>query len=111
MNRYMITTDAQDFEVILSANFNVLSYGFNTNNETLQFNIETSLEERNIGQIDVPRDLIDGEITVLLDGKEISHKLSESRETYVISVTFDGKGKHTLDITKSKNLESTSDAP
>ena len=43
MNRYMITTDAQDFEVILSANFNVLSYGFNTNNETLQFNIETNL--------------------------------------------------------------------
>ena len=106
----MITTDAQDFEVILSANFNVLSYGFNTNNETLQFNIETNLEEKNIGEFIIPRALIDGEITVLLDGKEISYKLSDNNKVYVITVIFDGKGKHTLDITESKNIESTSDA-
>ena len=111
VNRYIVTTDEQSFEIIFSANFNVLSHTFSANDRMLQFNIETSLEEKNIGEIVIPRNLIDNPYTVLLDGKEISHKLSESRETYVISVTFDGKGKHTLDITKSKNLESTSDAP
>ena len=111
VNKYMINNDGQNFEIIFVANFLVSSHAFSPSDNMLQFNIETSLEEENIAGITIPRDLIDGEITVLLDGKEIYHKLSESREKYVISVTFDGKGKHTLDITKSKNLESTSDAP
>ena len=107
----MVTTDGQNFEVIFVANFNVLSYSFSANNKTLQFNVETSLEERNIGEIIIPRDLIDNEFTVLLDGKEISHKLSDTKKMSVITVIFDGKGKHTLDITESKHLEGTSGAP
>jgi len=107
VSRYMITTDEQNFEIIFSSNFNILSYEFNANDETLQFNIESSLEERNIGEIIIPRSMMDGEFTVLLDGKEITYHLSDSSKVSVISVLFDEKGKHTIDIT-TKDVEHNS---
>ena len=73
----------------------------------LQFNIETSLESQNIGEIIIPRTLMDGEFTVLLDDKEITYHLSDSAKVSVISVIFDGKGKHTLDVT-TKDVEHNS---
>ena len=88
MNRYIVTTDEQSFEIIFSANFNVLSHTFSANDRMLQFNIETSLEEKNIGEIVIPRNLIDNPYTVLLDGKEISHKLSDTAEISVIFIKF-----------------------
>ena len=95
----MINNDDQNFEIIFVANFLVSSHAFNTDDNMLQFNIETGLEEENIAGITIPRDLIDGKFIVLLDGKEIPYKLSDTDRTSVISVTIDGKGKHTLDIT------------
>ena len=77
----------------------------------LQFNIETSLEEENIGEIIIPRDLIDGEFIVLLDDEEISYHFSNTAKTSVISIMFDGKGKHTLHIIGTSYLQSTSNKP
>ena len=99
VNKYMINNDGQNFEIIFVANFLVSSHAFSPSDNMLQFNIETSLEEENIAGITIPRDLIDGEFIVLLDGKQIPCKLSDTDKTSVISVTIDGKGKHTLDIT------------
>ena len=73
----------------------------------LQFNIETSLESKNIGEIVIPRTLMDGEFTVLLDDNEITYHLSDSSKISVISIIFDGKGKHTLDIL-TKDVEHNS---
>ena len=103
----MVTIDEQNFEILFSSNFDVLYHEFNENNKTLQFNIETSLEEKNIGEIIIPRALMDGEFTVLLDGKEIDHHFSDSAKSSVISVIFDGKGKHTIDII-TKDVEHNS---
>ena len=73
----------------------------------LQFNIKTSLDNQNIGEIIIPRTLMDGEFTVLLDDKEITYHLSDSSKISVISIVFDGKGKHTLDIL-TKDIEHNS---
>jgi len=98
MSKYMITVDGQDYEVIFTSNFSISSHTFSVSDRMLQFNIETSLESKNIGEIIIPRTLMDGEFTVLLDGKEITYHLSDSTKVSVISVIFDGKGKHTIDI-------------
>ena len=98
MSKYMISVDGQDYEVIFSSNFSISSHTFNVSDRMLQFNIETSLESKNIGEIIIPRTLMDGEFIVLLDGKEITYHLSDSTKVSVISVVFDGKGKHTIDI-------------
>ena len=50
---------------------------------------------------------MDGEFTVLLDGKEITYHFSDSAKISVVSVIFDGKGKHTLDII-TKDVEHNS---
>ena len=100
----MINNNGQNFEIIFVANFLVSSHAFSPSDNTLQFNIETTLEEENIAGITIPRDLIDGKFIVLLDGKEIPYKLSQTNETSVISIIVDEKGKHTLNIT-TKDIE------
>ena len=105
VNRYMINTDERNFEIIFSANFLISSNAFSANDKMLQFDIETTLDKENIGEIIVPRNLIDGKFTVLLNGEEISAKVSKSSKSSVISIEFDGKGKQTLDIIATKYLE------
>ena len=98
MIRHIITVDGENYEVIFGSNFAVSSPTFSASDRMLQFNIETSLESKNIGEIVIPRTLMDGEFTVLLDDNEITYHLSDSSKISVISIIFDGKGKHTLDI-------------
>ena len=107
MTKYMITVDEQNYEVVFTSNFSISSHTFSASDRMLQFNIETSLESKNIGEIIIPRTLMDGEFTVLLDGKEITYHLSDSTNVSVISVIFDGKGKHTIDII-TKDVEHNS---
>ena len=104
VNKYMISTDGYDFEITFTANFLISSHAFSTNDKILQFNIETGLEKENVGEIIIPRDLIDGEFTVLLDGEEVSANVNQTNSSSVISIEFDEKGKHTLDIVATKYL-------
>ena len=89
INRYMVNTDGRSFEIVIGANFLVSSFTFSANDKMLKFNIETGLEKENIAEVTIPRDLIDGEFTVLLDNEEISYILSNTAKTSVISMTFD----------------------
>ena len=111
VNKYMVNTDGRSFEIVIAANFLVSSMTFSANDKMLKFNIETGLEKENITEIIIPRDLIDGEFTVLLDNEETSYKLSSTAKTSVITVIFDGKGKYTLDIVATKYLEIASEKP
>ena len=98
-HKYMIDTNGQNFEVTLAANFNILSQAFSTNDKTLQFNVQAIHEKENVAEIIIPRDLFDSELTVLLNGKEISAAVNETERSFVISVAFDGKGDYTIGIT------------
>ena len=111
VNKYVVNTDGRSFEIVIGANFLVSSFTFSANDKMLKFNIETGLEKENIAEVTIPRDLIDGEFTVLLDNEETPYKLSSTSKTSVISIIFDGKGKHTLDIVATKYLEIASEKP
>ena len=104
LQKYVISTDGHSFEIILTSNFLISSYEFSTDDKTLRFNIETGLAEENVAEIIIPRDLIDGEFTVLLNDKEISANVNETNRSSVISIEFSGQGKHTLDISATKYL-------
>jgi len=99
MNKYMIATNGQNFEVKFTANFTVLSHTFSTDDKMLQFNVDAIHEKENVAEIIIPRDLFDGELTVLLNGKEISAAVNETERSSIISVVFDGKGDYTIGIT------------
>jgi hypothetical protein len=104
VNKYMISADGDNFEIIFTANFLISSHAFNTNTKTLQFNIESGLDKENVGEIIIPQDLIDGELTILLDGKEIPAKVNKTNKSSIVSIEFDEKGKYTLEITPTKYL-------
>ena len=99
VNKYMIATNGQNFEVTFTANFEVSSHTFSTDDKMLQFNVNAVHEKENVAEIIIPRDLFDGELTVLLNGKEISVAVNETERSSIISVVFDGKGDYTIGIT------------
>ena len=99
VNKYMIDTNGQNFEVTFTANFEVSSHMFSTDDKMLQFNVNAVHEKENVAEIIIPRDLFDGELTVLLNGKEISAPVNKTERSSVISVVFDGRGDYTIGIT------------
>ena len=101
---FIVTVDQQNFEIITERNFAISSHQFSVNDRTLKFNIETSLEEENIAGFIIPRNLLDGEFTVLLDDEEIPYKLDNTPETTTISIIFDGADNYTLAITATEYL-------
>ena len=99
VNKYMIETNGQNFEVTFTANFNVSSHTFSTDDKMLQFNVQAIHEKENVAEIIIPRDMFDGEFTVLLDSKEIFASVNKTERSSIISVVFDGKGDYTIGIT------------
>jgi len=99
VNKYMIETNGQNFEVTFTANFEVSSHTFSIDDKMLQFNVNAVHEKENVAEIIIPRDLFDGELTVLLNDKEIFAPVNKTERSSVISVVFDGKGDYTIGIT------------
>ena len=99
VNKYMIDANGQNFKVTFTANFEVSSHTFSTDDKMLQFNVNAVHEKENVAEIIIPRDLFDGELTVLLNGKEIFAPVNKTERSSVISVVFDGKGDYTIGIT------------
>jgi len=101
---FIVTVDEQSFEIITERNFAISSHQFSVDDRILKFNIQTSLEEENIAGFIIPRNLLDGEFTVLLDDEEIHYKLGNTPETNTISIIFDGADNYTLGITATEYL-------
>ena len=57
-----------------------------------------------MAEIIIPRDLFDGEFTILLDDKEIFVPINKTERSSVISIVFDGKGDYTIGITATNYL-------
>ena len=119
VNKYMINTEEGIFEVTAITNFLISSHTFSANEKMLHFDIVSNFDHENIGEIIIPLDLIDGEFTILLDGKEISPycwnedysacsdvsvEVIKSTKSSVITIEFDGKGERTIDISPTENL-------
>ena len=104
VNKYMIATDGQNFKVTFTANFEVSSHTFSTDDKMLQFNVQAVHEKENVAEIIIPRDLFDGEFTILLDDKEIFVPVNKTERSSVISIVFDGKGDYTIGITATNYL-------
>ena len=98
VNKYMISTDENSFEVTFTTNFLISSHNFSASDNTLQFHVETGLAEDNIGELIIPLTLIDGEFIVLLDDEEITIQVNKTSRSSIITIIFDVEGKHTLHI-------------
>ncbi len=92
-----ISTGGYDFEVEVVGTFDVVDHDFSADEKMLTIYLESNVEH-NLTEIIIPRNLINGEFTFLLDEQQVFPKVHTSDEISFITLSFDGKGAHKLEI-------------
>lgn len=94
---FLIHTGGYDFTVESVSNFDITNIAIDEESKKLSVDIN-SMAERNISEIIIPRNLIGGNFTVLLDGQPIQAVVRASDTISFITIEFDGAGRHTIEI-------------
>ena len=103
INRIDIQTSGHDFEVVLTANFDLVDYGFDKNNKQLILYLDSGLEN-NLGEIVIPSTLLNGDFTFFLNDQEFFPKIQSSERVHFITLEFAGTGSNVISITGSEYL-------
>ncbi len=97
VNRLPIETGGYIFEVIIVSSFDIPDYQFSSEEKRLSL-IITSNVSNNLVEIQIPKNLINGNFTFYLNGQEISADVKTNEKISFITIEFPGKGLHKLDI-------------
>ena len=103
INRIDIQTSDHDFEVVLTANFDLVDYGFDKNSKQLILYLDSGLEN-NLGEIIIPSTLLNGDFTFFLNDQEFFPKIQSSERVHFITLEFTGIGSNAISITGSEYL-------
>ena len=103
INRIDIQTSGHDFEVVLTANFDLVDYNFDKNNKQLTLYLDSGLEN-NLGEIVIPSKLLNGDFTFFVNDQEFFPKILSSERVHFITLKFTGFGSHVLSISASEYL-------
>ena len=106
---FTIETSGYDFEVETVSNFNIQDVQFNRDDKKLTFNIDSELEN-NFAEIQIPVNLINGNMTVFVNGHEIFPEIRKNDKISFIVLEFDGNGTNTLEIIGTTYLPEFSSA-
>jgi hypothetical protein len=94
---FTIETGGYDFEVETISNFEIHDITLDRDEKKLTFEITSSLEN-NFSEIQIPINLIDGELTVLVNGEEIIPQIRKNDKISFIVMEFNGTGHNTIEI-------------
>jgi len=94
---FTIETSGYDFEVDTVSNFNIQDVQFNRDDKKLTFNINSELVS-NFAEIQIPVNLINGNLTVFINGHEIFPEIRKNDKISFIVLEFEGSGTNTLEI-------------
>jgi len=108
INRIDIETSGYDFEVVLTANFDLLDYDFDKNNKQLILYLDNGLEN-NLGEIIIPTTLLSGDLTFYLNDQEFFPKVQSDEKINFITMTFTGLGNNVVKITGTESLSGLDD--
>ena len=103
INRIDIQTSGYDFEVVLTANFDLVDYGFDKNSKQITLYLDSGLEN-NLGELVIPSSLLNGDFTFYLNDQEFFPKIQSSERIHFITLEFTGSGSHILSISGSEYL-------
>ena len=103
INRIDIQTSGHDFEVTLTANFDLVDYRFDKNSKQLILYLDSGLEN-NLGEIVIPSTLLNGDFTFFLNDQEFFPKIQSSERVHFITLEFTGIGSNVISITGSEYL-------
>jgi hypothetical protein len=106
---FTIETSGYDFAVETVSNFNIQDVQFNRDDKKLTFNINSELEN-NFAEIQIPVNLINGNLTVFVNGHEIFPEIRKNDKISFIVLEFEGNGTNTLEIIGTTYLPEFSSA-
>ena len=92
-----IETSGYDFKVESVANFEINDVKFIKDDKKLSFDVISSLEN-NFAEILVPINLIDGDLTVFVNGEEIFPQIRKNDKISFIVLDFNGTGHNAIEI-------------
>jgi hypothetical protein len=88
---WKIKAENYNFDVITVSNYDMKNVTFDKVNKELNF-IGNSTHDRNIAEIEIPRNLIGGNLTVTQGGKSISPIIIHGTESSTIMLKFNQTG-------------------
>ena len=103
IHRMDIQTSGYDFEVVLTANFDLLDYDFDKNNKQLILYLDNGLEN-NLGEIILPTTLLSGDLTFYLNDQEFFPKVQSDERVNFITMTFTALGNNVIKIIGTESL-------
>ena len=103
INRIEIQTSGHDFEVVLTANFDLVDYSFDKNSKQLTLYLDSGLEN-NLGELVIPATLLNGDLTFYLNEQEFFPKVQSSERVHFITLGFSGSGSNVLSISGTEYL-------
>jgi len=108
INRIDIQTSGYDFEVVLTANFDLLDYDFDINNKQLILYLDSGLEN-NLGEIIIPATLLSGDFRFYLNDQEFFPKVQSDEKISFITLNFTGLGNNVVKIIGTEYLSGLDD--
>ena len=108
INRMNIQTSGYDFEVVLTANFDLLDYDFDINNKQLILYLDSGLEN-NLGEIIIPATLLSGDFRFYLNDQEFFPKVQSDEKISFITLNFSGLGNNVVKIIGTEYLSGLDD--
>ena len=108
INRIDIQTSGYDFEVVLTANFDLLDYDFDINNKQLTLYLDNGLEN-NLGEIIIPATLLSGDFRFYLNDQEFFPKVQSDEKISFITMNFTGLGNNVVKIIGTEYLSGLDD--
>ena len=103
INRLDIQTSGYNFEVVLTANFDLVDYSFDKNSKQLTMYLDSGLEN-NLGEIVIPSALLNGDLTFYLNDEEFFPKIQSSEKVHFITLKFSGSGSNVLSVSGTEYL-------
>ena len=103
-----IETGGYQFEVEVIGTFQVDEIEFSKDDKKITLYLTNAITN-NLGEMQIPINLINGNFTFFLDGEEIFPKVQQDDRISFITFEFEGKENHTLEIIGTTYLPEFSD--
>jgi len=104
---FSVSVNSKPYDIESTANFDVRNVSFE--DDMLVFAINSSLEN-NFAEMQIPNEIIKGQLRFTLDGTEITPKVLQNEKISFVTLEFAGNGTHTLQI-KSDFAEQQKEIP
>jgi hypothetical protein len=94
---FIIETGGYEFPVDVTSSFDVQRLEFSSDDKRLTLHINSGVEQ-NLAEIQIPKNLTNGNFTFFLDEQEIFPVVQTNNKISFITIEFNGTGIHKLDV-------------